>query len=358
VTIGVLGLFGRTTPTGPETAPLAAIAVHGGAVLVTGAGRLWRYEAHHDDAEGPHRDGHARVSLIANATIGPDAAWVALGDRGLLGLRDDRVELWSAEGVRLAQLTDARLRAHGAHPAIVALDDGALVIGGEAGAVPSAAISRVRVEASGGVSLEPLAPLAEGLSGAGAVTLRVRDQGDALLERVLVYGGRTAAGPVHRLLLLDPDSRDPTVQARTDVSITPYGAGSAALSIGLVALAGGADAMGVTDAIVLVQIRASGIESVSRLRFGLSSPRRDPAIAVIGDGLEAIALIAGGTGALGAALSDADLLEVPLGPADVFATGSLPAPAAAPVALALHDGSVLVAGEGMTAVYISPRDPG
>ncbi len=79
---------------------------------------------------------------------------------------------------------------------------------------------------------------------------------------------------------------------------------------------------------------------------------------VVGAGADVLALVAGGAGPLGAPSRDADLLEVQLGPADVFPTGGLPIPSAAPASVLLSDGTALVVGEGLTAVYFSPRDPG
>ncbi len=351
VTLGLLGTFGRTTETGPESAPRAVLAIADGAVLVTDAGRLWRYVAH--DAS----DGRARLLLLANATLGPGAAWVALEGRGFLGLLDDRAELWGADGARVAQVTDARLRAHGARPTLVALEDGALAVGGASDA-PSRALTRLRVHESGALFIEPLTPLDEGLAGAGAVALKARGQGTELEERVLVHGGRTPTGPVNRLLLLDPGAPVPVVDSLDDPAVAPAEAASAALSAGLVALAGGAHASGPTDAVVLVQVRATSIEGVTPLRFGLSSPRRGSTMVVVGAGADVLALVAGGAGPLGAPSRDADLLEVQLGPADVFPTGGLPIPSAAPASVLLSDGTALVVGEGLTAVYFSPRDPG
>ncbi len=345
VTLILLGFFGRGTANGPESAPSAILPVEGGAMVATVTGRLWRYRAH-------DVDGEASFTLLANASIGT-ARWVAVPGRGLMAVGDDRVELW-VDGARVSELQDSLLAAHGDAPAIAPLADGALIVGGSTPSGPSSAVTRLRIDGAGALVLTPLAPLPHGVERARAVAVPVRIDQTQTGERVLVYGGRDDAGPSNGLSLLDPDASTPLVDELVDPSIPPDGGSAAALSSGLVAIVGGATATGVTDAVSLVRVRESSIESVSGLRYGIYPARRDPAIAVISEGL---ALIAGGTAALGAAVAKSDLLEVPLGPADVFATGELPMPAASPLAARLGDGSVLVVGEGSTAVYASPRDP-
>ncbi|UJR84979.1 hypothetical protein [Sandaracinus amylolyticus] len=324
VLIGTLGRF-ATPLEGTLDAPPRLIAPTADGARIATDHALLAYRAH--DPQGG-----AALEVIAEVpSERAGAAWIALGeDTWALGGAASGLTRFDALGAR------EELALEGVVIAAAALPDGVIAWRDDGDVL--------RIDARDVVTT---------LANVGAPTASAR---------VLVVPARSADRDVTRALMLDdaraividPEGVEPPSIVALDVPRT--GRVAAVVGTGLVLLAGGRDVAGaVTDEVALWVLRperSPALERVSPAPPPLFRARADAAVASFGEGL---LLVAGGTDALGAPLASAELVDVTVFPGDVVATGAMPFPDALPRASALHDRTVLVAGEGGLGVYFPPR---
>ena len=356
VLVARVGLFVSPLADVPSAPIVAAIATTDGALLPTSTGDLLRYTSH-----DPALDGAASLRVVAHAR--PSAVWADLGGGLVLavGGATGGATLYDAVGTELAQLPGAELADQQIRPAVATLrrDQAVLVLGGAPAetAAPVATVRRIEVVHDGElVSLRATraADLPEARAGAVAIAVPIQPDASGGVTRVIVLGGQGTTGTLMSATSIDPAGS--AAPASIDLGTDARQAGVAVLSTGLVLVAGGVDAAGAaTGELRILSVRPSSLELVSPMPLPLLPPRADPAVATFGPGL---VLLAGGRGASGPT-DRADLVEVSLDnfPGDWVATGSLPVPFAAPRAVRLGDGTVLVAGAEGLAVWVPSRGP-
>ena len=341
-----LGLLGRHAPLGLRPGAVGSLRVlpsARGAWLVS-ADAIIPFLAH-------GADGHPALGT-AQPLSPPRRGAAAIGLGGgvlLVGGAAAGASFIDPSGAERVLEAPGLVAVRGIAPATV--DGAVLLAGGEAeDGTLVADVWRVRLE-SDAVLVEPLPPLPAPRAGAQA-TAFLANGSAGTVPRVLVEGGRDAAGETFELVVIDPTGTSPSApwtspRPRRGCAIAPLAAGQ-------VMLAGGVEPDGtvVSDVDVLVV-------DVER-PWVLLAPAPDPlfrartgAVAVpLAPGL---ILVAGGTDPGGAPIDATELADLRLLPGRVRLTGSLPEGAATTDAAALEDGTILVAaGSGLSLYFPFP----
>lgn len=333
--IGTLGVFRRSARGGTRAA--AILATEDGAVWVTESGEVHCYRAH-------GADGRATVERVASHGI--RAQWVAVPRRGFIGIAGSDAIVLRRDGSLVGRSAVAALAGHGAGAALVALDDGALVIGG------GTALTHLELTPSDEVVATNLNPLPLAVSGSRGTAVRL-----AAGTRVFALGS-DRPGPLVDAFVIDPTGFETTVHL--EIVAPPPGSAIGVLAVGLsaiVALVGGRSPAGVEGRVTTLLVTPTDLQILPPIPLELTVARTDARLVEVSTGL---LLVIGGVDDAGAAVRRAELIEL-RGPGDlpgdVVATGELPSDAPAPVGVALADGSVLIVDDGLIAVYTDPRTP-
>ncbi len=343
-----LGVLGRFAPAGSADASdpfvLAAPSAEG-ALLVSTLG-IARFLAH-------GADGRPNIGARApwpSARVG--ASFVALGVGVLaVGGAAPGATLVGPNGQILAELGGADVQAIGG-AALVAVDSSTVLVIGGATSSGTHVDDVVRIAWDGAaLSAHALSPLPVVRADARATLVTVHDGS----SRVVIIDGMSATGPLGDVVLVDPSDRNPPVSVPLATPVT--GAAICALDTGLVLLAGGSSMGSVTGAVTILLIQPSQSPVVTALSPApppLFRPRIDAAAVPFGPGL---ALVVGGSDASGAAVGEAEIVEVSLEfiTGNVVLTGTLPSPAIPTAAARLSDHTVLVAEGSALSLYFSPR---
>lgn len=333
VHLGSLGLFGRAAPGG---APVGAIrATDTGAIWVTRDGVVERYVAH--DAAG-----HPRVERVADH--GLSMRWLAVRDRGFVGLAGTDVAVVDGDGALLGVTPLDALAAHDVEAAaLVPLADAVVVLGG------GSAVTRLDVGARGEIVATPLEPLPVSVAAASGCAVEL-----AAGPRVLALV-RDGPGPRVDAYLVDPLGRVATVHGQIDAPASGFAMGVLAVGVSaIVAVVGGRSPSGVDGRVITLLVTPDGFELLPA-PDELIVPRADARLVEV---IEGLLLVAGGVDDLGAPIRRAELIA--LGgledlPGDVVPTGELPTDPVAPAGVALADSSALLVDEGLIAIYTDPR---
>jgi len=349
VSLGVLGRFG-TALHGDASDPFVFVtASDDGAVLASPLG-VSRFIAHGSD-------GRPRLTSRApwpSTRVG--GTFSSLG-AGLLavGGASAGATLVDADGGLLAQL-DARDVRVSAGVALVPLDAASVLAIG--GAMPDGTqvddVVRIAWDGSA-LSATRLTPLPAARADARAVLVTVRD-GSSLVPRVMVLGGQGTLGPLGDALLVDPADRIGPISVPLASPFTH--AAVHAIDTGLVLVVGGRDAAGmVTGAVTILVVQPNQspvITALSPAPPPLFRARVDAAAVELGTGL---ALVVGGVDASGAAVREAEIVEVSLDfiTGNVVLTGSVPTATIPTAATRLSDHTILVAEGADLSLYFSPR---
>ena len=358
VLIGRVGRFAAVPSvpeaTRPDATIAAALATPTGALLVTEVGTLYAYRQHPSAAEP------IALEVLAHLPARDGASWCVLPGARLLGVGGAvaGATVLDVRGDVLATSVDPALVAHRTGAALLALPGDAavaLALGGAPAllASPTSAVTRLELLADGSLDVRLLAGAALPTARAGASAALVHvDVGGLDTPRVVLASGDGALGALDTAVLVDPAGLAPSYEVSLGAALR--GSAVVALSPRLVLIAGGESDDGIpSDAVRLLSANADGLTVVAPPPRSLFAARAGAAALMLGEGL---VLLAGGTGASGAALSTAELVRVDLEtfPGIVLPTGSLPWAQSAPQLLVLGDGTVLCADASGLAFYVPP----
>lgn len=349
VSLGVLGRYGAAV-TGDTSDPYElATPSEDGALLASRLG-LTRFVAHGSDG---------RPTLLPRSAWPPSrlgGSFVPLADAMLVvGGAETGASLVAADGTVLAEVAPTALAARDGST-LVAIDAASAIVIGGARPDGSPVTDVVRIMWDGSaLTTTRLAPLPAGRTNARAVLLAAH-VGAAIAARVLVYDGTSALGPASDVLVVDPAGL--AAPSATSLAIPLANAAACALDTGLVLLAGGRDAMGVTGQVSILVVSPDQIPPVAALTpappHGLFRPREHAVALGLGSG---IALVIGGVDDAGLPVPESEIAEVHLDslPGSVVLTGSVPTPGLATTATRLRDHTVLVSSDGSLSIYFPPR---
>ena len=350
VWIGRLGRFVSQVDAVPDGEVLAITPATQGALFVTASGTLYAYDAHTVES------GQAQLTMLGSHPDRSDSVWTAWGDGMLLSIGGSTggAVLFDESGEAVAALGRDELGEQHQDMAVAVLSERqvAVVIGGTAfNGTELDAVRRIELTATGELMATVLDPLSAPIVGSAATTVQVASDGGPA-DRVVLVGGTRRGEAQGEVVLIDPlgDAAMITFDLPTDRT----GAALAVLSTGLVLLAGGETAAGLTDEVLVLSVRSTTIEAVSPAPPPLFVARRNPAVVSLGPGL---VLLVGGQGAMDAPLSSSEIIEVSTDvfPGDVVASGNLPVPLSSGHAVALGDRSILVVGPEALLSFVPPR---
>lgn len=351
VSLGVLGRYGLAA-SGDASDPISlVVATDEGAALASATG-VSRFVAHGADARPttsariawpPSRAG-ARFAALGGAVLavgGTQAGASLVGGDGAVLAELPASAVAAQRGVALVPIDEAHVLAIGG-----ARDDGTL-------------LSDVVRIAWDGTSLTATAldALPDARRDARAIALPANTS-SGVATRVLVYDGTVAAGAADDVVLLDPDGH--AAPSATVLTLPTRGAAACTLDTGLVLLAGGRDASGVSGALSILVVQPDAAPPAPTVSVLSPSPpplfrAREQALALmLGSGL---ALIVGGVDDTAQPVAESEIAEVHFDslPGTVVLTGSLPVAGPQSAAARLRDHTVLVASGGSVFVYFPPR---
>lgn len=351
--LGRLGRVGMPLATTPAIGePLAITATSYGALVIDASGDVHRFDPH--DRAG---DGAPSFRTVASYPSSGGLAFIGHSSGRLVGIRGDALDavLVGEEGAIEASDANhaATLVNHRFGAAMVETTSGVVFVGGSASELdaPGTWVTRLAITGAAthpGIAIESLPSLASPLRDATAVRMEVRGRADCPCERVVLVGGFDGVTNLARILSIDPLGVDAPVEAVLPVPLT--GAAAFAISEGVLALAGGRDALGfAVDTVDFFVVRVDGIDPLTPSAPPLFFPRDGAASVVLAPGL---ALVVGGVDSAGAPSDGAELIEFP---GNTLATGSLVAPAASPLAVLLRDRTVLTVDALSIGIYVPPR---
>lgn len=345
VSLGVLGRFAPAASADASDPFVLTVPSAEGALLVSRLG-IARFLAH--GADGRPNIG-ARASW-PSTRVG--ASFVGLGVGVLaVGGAAPGATLVGPNGQILAELSGADVRAVDGI-ALVAIDASSVLAIGGATSAGMHVEDVVRIAWDGtALSATALSPLPAMRADARATLVTVHDGS----SRVVVIDGASATGPLDDVVLVDPSDRNAPISVPLATPVTR--AAICALDTGLVLLAGGSSMGNVTGTVTILVVQPSQTPVITALSPPpppLFRPRLDAAAVPLGPGL---ALVVGGVDASGAAVGEAEIVEVSLEfiTGNVVLTGTLRSTAIPTAATRLSDHTVLVAEGSALSLYFSPR---